>query len=122
MRTVYLSPTSMWNHALSNHNCSKHLLLVSHLRGFLIGWCRAFPTIVSNEVELGMGLLPHCRNQGLGTYLVKRTISWSKEREINRIVLTTHIDNHRAIHVFNKCGFTKVENCDNMWMKMVNVF
>lgn len=121
MHTSRLRLNEPWIHALTEMDCRQHLLLVPRRDGHPIGWCRAFPTSVPGEVDLGIGLLPPYRDKGLGTYLVQYTLRWAKKVGVRCVVLTTRLDNPRAIHVFKNCGFTEVDNCDNIWVEMTRV-
>jgi RimJ/RimL family protein N-acetyltransferase len=119
MHTARFNPTPRWTHALSHPECPDHLLLVPSAQGYPIGWCRVFPTDVSKEANLGIGLLVSYRNQGLGTRLVHQAVTWAEHRGFSRLKLTTHLSNRRAIHIFEKCGFTSVEQCNGMWVFMI---
>jgi RimJ/RimL family protein N-acetyltransferase len=119
MHTSRFKATPRWTRVLSHPECPDHLLLVPRVEGRPIGWCRLFPTDTPRESDLGIGLLPPYRNQGLGTCLIQQVVTWAEHRDFSHLKLTTRCDNWRAIHVFKKCGFTKVENCDTMWMVMM---
>lgn len=118
MRTRRFEPTPAWEHALAEPDCPHHLLLVAHDGERPIGWCRAFPTGVPGEAEVGIGLLPPYRDHGLGTGMLKRTLDWAREQGLPRLTLTTRNDNHRAIHVFEKCGFSPTGRSEGKWIEM----
>ncbi|MGC9398234.1 MAG: GNAT family N-acetyltransferase [Anaerolineae bacterium] len=120
MHTARFKATPRWAHALSHPECPDHLLMVPRVEGRPIGWCRVFPTDAPKEAELGLGLLPPYRNQGLGTCLIQHAMTWAEHRGLSRLKLTTRRDNRRAIHVFKKYSFTKFEICDTMWMVMIH--
>ncbi|MGM0883890.1 MAG: GNAT family N-acetyltransferase [Bacillota bacterium] len=47
-------------------------------------------------------------NRGIGTDLIKATIQHIiKSKQVNKIVMDPQCWNHRAIKVYEKCGFTK---------------
>ncbi len=119
MHTSRFKATPRWAHALFHPECPDHLLLVPRVEGRPIGWCRVFPTDAPKEAELGIGVLPPYRNQGLGTCLVQHAVAWAEHRGFSRLKLTTHRNNRRAIYVFEKCGFASVERCDGMWLFMI---
>lgn len=109
MKTTRFELTPAWTHALQEPECPCHLLLVVEDDGRVVGWCRVFPRDGSEDnqkVVLGIGLLPLYRDRGLGTALVRRSLAWAGDAGYRRINLTTHPDNARAIHVFQRCGFT----------------
>ena len=118
MRTTRFEPTPAWEHALTEPDCPNHLLLVAHDGEQAIGWCRAFPTGAQAGAELGIGLLPPYRNQGLGTDMVRKTLNWACGQGLARLTLTTRDDNHRAIHVFEKCGFSPTGRNEGKWIEM----
>ena len=119
MRTTRFEPTPAWEHALTETNCSCHLLLVAHNEERPVGWCRTFPTDLPGEAEIGIGLLPPYRDRGMGTDMVRRTLDWACENGLARLTLTTRDDNHRAIHVFEKCGFSPTGRSEgNKWIEM----
>ena len=118
MRTTHFEPTPAWQHALTEPDCPHHLLLVAYDGERPIGWCRAFPTDPLEEAEIGIGLLPSYRDQGIGTNMVKRTLNWACGQSLTRLMLTTRDDNYRAIHVFEKCGFSPTGRSEGMWIEM----
>lgn len=121
MRTLHYEPTPAWEHALNDADCPDHLLLVVKDESQIIGWCRTFPMNCQDGdmvANLGIGLLPSYRDQGIGTALVHTSLDWASDVGIARITLTTWPDNHRAIHVFRKCGFTLTGNRYNGTIEM----
>lgn len=118
MRTTRFQPTVAWEHALAEPDCPCHLLLVASDGERPVGWCRLFSTAVPGEAELGIGLLPPYRERGIGTAMIQRSLRWACERSLTRLTLTTHDDNHRAIHVFEKCGFSPTGRREGEWIEM----
>nr|HID13980.1 GNAT family N-acetyltransferase [Anaerolineae bacterium] len=118
MRTRRFEPTPAWEHALANSDCPCHLLLMAIDGPRIIGWCRIFPTGEDREGEVGLGLLPPYRNQGLGTQMLRQAVQWAKTRRFSRLILTTRADNGRAICVFKSCGFTAAASNQEGWMEM----
>lgn len=111
MRTTHFEPTPAWTHALERPNCPDHLLLVVVDAGRVVGWCRIFPRENrqgAREATLGIGLLPAYRDRGIGSTLVRRSLRWARDSGYRRVLLTTHPDNARAIHVFGRCGFVPI--------------
>lgn len=53
---------------------------------------------------------PHLWNKGIGTLLVGAMVDWLfQECEADRVVMDPRVENTRAIHVYEKCGFRKVK-------------
>jgi ribosomal protein S18 acetylase RimI-like enzyme len=121
MCTTRFEPTSAWVHALEEPYCSCHLLLVVEDAGRVVGWCRTFPANSENdpqEATLGVGLLPKYRDQGIGTALVRESLTWAASTGYRTVSLTTHPDNARAIHVFSRCGFAFIQQANDNLLEM----
>jgi len=111
MTTNKFIPTFQWLHAFSETKCRFHLLLTADYAGELIGWCRLFPEEClgsGKPVELGIGLLSDFRNQKIGSRLLELAFNWAKNSGVERIDLSAHNDNRRALHLFEKFGFKSV--------------
>jgi aminoglycoside 6'-N-acetyltransferase len=53
---------------------------------------------------------PDLWNQGIGTLLVGAVVDWLiQECKAERVVMDPRVENVRAIHVYEKCGFRKVK-------------
>lgn len=53
---------------------------------------------------------PDYWNRGIGTHMVSMVIRYLFETAgAHRVVLDPHVENHRAIRCYEKCGFRKVE-------------
>lgn len=121
MSTTRFEPTPDWIHALEEPRCACHLLLVVENGGYVVGWCRTFPEEgrdEAREATLGVGLLLPYRDQGIGTALVRQSLNWARDAGHQRVRLTTHPDNARAIHVFTHCGFTFTGQSSDTWLEM----
>ena len=121
MRTICFEPTPSWIHALEEPLCACHLLLVVENARHVVGWCRTFPEEgrdEAREATLGIGLLPPYRDRGIGTALVRQSLSWAKNAGYQCVRLTTHPDNARAIHVFTRCEFTFTGQGSDNWLEM----
>lgn len=108
MSTRSFIPTSAWLHAMEVDDCRYHWLLVVESNGEVVGWCRSFPQDCKTSpfaAELGIGLLPQYRNQGIGTELVIRCLEWAEATGLHKVDLTVSAGNSIATHVFIKCGF-----------------
>ena len=111
MSTRSFVPTNAWIHAMETGDCHCHRLLIVEANGEVIGWCRSFPVdyaVSPLHVELGIGLLPRYRNQGIGFELIIRSLQWAKTAGLQMMDLTVSTQNSIAVHVFTKCGFEPV--------------
>ena len=116
MSTRSFIPTSAWLHAMEMDDCKYHQLLVAESNDEIVGWCRSFPSdceAPQGSVELGIGLLSHSRNQGIGSELIMRSLEWAKALDLQKVELTVSPKNSIAVHVFTKCGFEPVSAHDN---------
>jgi GNAT superfamily N-acetyltransferase len=136
MQTARFEPTPAWQHALQKPGCGSHLLLVAEARSEVVGWCRLFPVhcpdsqfvgdrgIALHEqgLELGIGLLPAFRRQGLGCELVESALGWARAAALPAIYLTTRRGNVRALGLFARCGFVDTSKAGDeevaMWYNM----
>jgi RimJ/RimL family protein N-acetyltransferase len=56
--------------------------------------------------EFGMGVMAHFRGEGVGSALLDALLTWvSSRKEIEKICLTVHANNERAISLYKKAGF-----------------
>jgi RimJ/RimL family protein N-acetyltransferase len=118
MRTHRFEPTPAWEHALTTPDCPRHLLLIACDGQHIVGWCRVFLTCIAGEADVGIGLLLSYRDRGLGTFSLQQVVDWARRRNLARLMLTTRVDNHCAIHVFEKCGFSSVRQSDEVRIEM----
>ncbi|MBM4428757.1 MAG: GNAT family N-acetyltransferase [Chloroflexi bacterium] len=121
MSTTRFEPTPSWTHALEEPHCPCHLLLVVEDAGCVVGWCRTFPKdgwSETQEATLGLGLLPAYRNRGIGTALIRQSLSWARDAGYWRVSLTTYPNNARAIHVFSSCGFAFTQRTERQLLEM----
>lgn len=119
MRTQQYEPTPAWEHALSWPHCGCHRLIVAVHRHTVVGWCRAFPDISGRMADVGIGLLPAYRGQGLGTVMLQEVVAWACQAGFARLTLTVRANNRRALHVFRKVGFVPVCPLARGWLYMV---
>jgi GNAT superfamily N-acetyltransferase len=79
--TERYSATLEWEAALLRpQETPGYLLLVPTVDGRVIGWCRVFAgpfTKTRHVADVGIGLLAPYREQGIGTMLMERAISWA---------------------------------------------
>lgn len=78
--------------------------------GDVVGWCdirrHPFPSD-AHAGTLGMGIIPPYRGQGLGRRLIEATLLAARNVGIERVELSVHADNERAIALYEKVGFVR---------------
>ena len=82
--------------------------LVAISAGEVVGWCdvTAKPRpIYAHAGVMGMGLLPRFRRQGIGTDLIRRSLTAAAEFGFHRVELTVREKNTGAIELYRKTGF-----------------
>ena len=76
----------------------------------VVGWCdisrHTFPSH-AHAGHLGMGIIPPYRGQGLGRRLIEATLQAAREAGLERVELSVHADNSRAIALYEKVGFVR---------------
>ncbi|OCI95773.1 acetyltransferase [Rhizobium sp. AC27/96] len=76
----------------------------------VVGWCdisrHAFPSH-AHAGHLGMGIIPAYRGQGLGRRLIQTTLQAARNTGMERVELSVHADNIRAIALYEKVGFVR---------------
>ncbi len=93
-------------------NNIKHSLpqYVAVKEGKVIGWCDIIPQSLEgfrHSGNLGMGVHPEFRRQGIGTKLISATLAKAKEQGLERIQLAVLASNTAAISLYEKIGFAK---------------
>lgn len=74
----------------------------------VVGWADIFPAwahAVAHCGQLGMGVHPDYRGQGIGERLLAACIAKARTRGITRIELEARSDNQPAIGLYRKLGF-----------------
>lgn len=60
-----------------------------------------------NGKELGIAITANMQNKGYGTEAINTLLQYAKEKlQLKKIFLRTRLYNERAIHVYQKCGFS----------------
>ena len=76
----------------------------------VVGWCdiirHSFPSH-AHAGRLGMGIIPPYRDRGLGRQLIETTLQAARDGGIERVELSVHADNPRAIALYEKVGFVR---------------
>lgn len=63
---------------------------------------------IAHTGEFGMGVLPECRDKGIGKCLLETLLEWAKENPlIEKVKLGVFASNARAIHLYKKMGFVE---------------
>ncbi len=66
-----------------------------------------------DEAEWGIVITASMHEKGFGTEALKRSVEYGfEELKLNRIYLGVYVDNPRAIHVYEKCGFKEYDRND----------
>lgn len=78
----------------------------------VVGWCDV--QIYGKDGKMGIGLIKEYRNSGLGSYVIGIMLEKAKNLGLRNIVLNVRLSNKRAIHVYEKFGFShiRIENDD----------
>ena len=69
--------------------------------------------ITGSAGELGIAITAAMQEKGYGTEAVKAITAYGMNAlGLNRVCLRTNLDNYRAIHVYEKCGFREFKRTD----------
>ena len=69
--------------------------------------------ITGSAGELGIAIIAAMQEKGYGTEAVKAITNYGMNTlGLNRVCLRTNLDNFRAIHVYEKCGFREFKRTD----------
>lgn len=86
------------------------LILVALDGKEVVGWVtlfRAQAEFQRHTAELGMGILRHYREVGLGTALMDYALNWAAKNRIEKVNLGVRASNERAMALYNKFGFVQ---------------
>lgn len=80
-----------------------------------------FMDIEDGTGELGIAITAKKQNMHYGTEAIKRMLEYGfNEMGLKRIILKVYPNNERAIHVYEKCGFSKYDATENdIFMEVV---
>jgi RimJ/RimL family protein N-acetyltransferase len=91
----------------TEHNCK--CILVAEVKGEIVGtldFWNGHRAKVAHTGELGMGVHPDFRNQGIGKGLLETLLRWATIHPIlEKVKLGVFASNERAIHLYRKMGF-----------------
>lgn len=86
-----------------------HVILAKHDQN--IQACGAFKPFDNTSVEIKrMFTLPEYRGQGIGLLVLKELETWAKELGYTRCVLETGKKQPEAIRLYEKAGYSVIEN------------
>lgn len=86
----------------------RNLFLVCEVNGRIVGFARCVGNQLkrmSHQVEFGVCVLRDFWGYGIGTNLLKETISWADSNEIKKITLNVLETNEKAIQLYKNYGF-----------------
>ena len=86
------------------------VIYLAHREGKLmgVGSLDGMPRRMSHRSELGLTVLRQEWNKGVGSALMNQLLNYAKNNGIELIYLETAEENQRAIHLYEKYGFSKV--------------
>jgi ribosomal protein S18 acetylase RimI-like enzyme len=61
--------------------------------------------VQGHKAYFGLYVHDKFQNKGLGTLLTKNVIKKAKEKGLKKIYLEVAVENKRAVHMYEKCGF-----------------
>ena len=75
-----------------------------------------------DEAEWGIVMTHKMQDKGYGTEALIRSVEYGfSELGLRRIYLAVYVDNPRAVHVYEKCGFREYDRNDvDIFMEIVN--
>lgn len=123
--TVYFDPTTDALYELFRTPGSVYFVALQANQ--VIGGCGIFPTenLPEGTCELvKLYVNKSARGQGLGITLLEKSMQWAKENGYNQVYLESMPELAKAVSIYEKCGFTKLnhalgnsghDGCD-IWM------
>ena len=74
-----------------------------------------------DEAEWGIVITASMQNKGYGREALKRSIDYGfNELALDRIYLSVYVNNPRAVHVYEQCGFKEFKRDDvDIFMEMI---
>jgi len=85
-----------------------HPHMVAVADGKVVGWCDIRSGAREAEAHcgvLGIGIIPGYRDRGLGRRLMLAAIEKARASGMHRVELHAHVDNLRAIALYERIGF-----------------
>jgi len=63
---------------------------------------------------VGMWVAPALRGSGVARDLVTQVVDWARSRQAERVVLSVEGDNERAARLYERCGFSELDEMPNL--------
>ena len=84
------------------------LIVVAEVDGRVVGHGRMFTTAGTSAhvADLGMALIAEFRDKGIGSQMIAYMLDWARQKGLRKATLGVFATNKRAIHVYEKFGFT----------------
>ena len=81
-----------------------------------------FMNVKDGEAELGIVITYAKQNAGYGAEAIRSLLNYGwNNLPINRVYLEVYIDNARAIHLYEKCGFKEFKRTDkDIFMEIIS--
>ena len=95
-----------------------HPQFVALVGGRVVGWCDVVPmerATLAHAGLLGMGVIEGHRGSGIGTALMRATLTKAKAIGLARVELTVREENLRAIALYKRVGFIAEGLKRNAW-------
>lgn len=93
----------------SHFDNPNHLILVAVLNGEIVGmldFSNGHRERIAHTGEFGMSVAKKIRDQGIGSFLLSSLFEWAtNNKAIEKINLSVHGNNERAIALYKKMGF-----------------
>lgn len=86
----------------------RNIFLVAEVQNRVVGYSRCEGTDLkrfAHKVEFGVGVLKEFWGYGIGTNLLKQSISWADSNDIKKIMLNVSEINEKAMKLYEKLGF-----------------
>lgn len=97
------------NSIIKNAEDEKNLLLVAEDKGEIIGFIsaqRGTLMRIKHVAYIVIGIRKAYQGKGIGSEFFTRLNVWAKQQEITRLELTVMCNNKKAIHLYEKNGFS----------------
>jgi RimJ/RimL family protein N-acetyltransferase len=116
--TLMLLEPSEWNPTVEEHarrieqnaKSRSGVTVVAEAEGKLIGAASSNRGSAKRNRHSGyvvMGVVEACTGRGVGRALLRALEAWARANEVHRLELTVQVRNHRAIALYEKCGFER---------------
>lgn len=95
-------------------NDSNAFCLIAEDNKKLIGYIAARKKDISYrkskyiEIE-NMGVIPEYRSKGIGSSLIKKCLTWAKEKGFQKIYVNSYFQNNKGIVFYKRNGFTEID-------------